>query len=127
MLANDGAHMTSRFQPVCLREQVADPGAREFEFSQDGETISGFVLHWRGRWYAYRNRCPHTGVSLNWLPHQFLDIGHEFVQCSLHGALFRPEDGFCVRGPCLGRSLETLPVVIHSDEVGIELGVSGKS
>lgn len=112
--------MTAAFYPVCRRDEVADPGAREFELFLDATTISGFVLHRRGQWYAYRNSCPHTGVSLNWLPDQFFDVGFEFIQCSLHGALFRPEDGFCLHGPCMGRSLERLPLVFHGTEIGID-------
>lgn len=112
--------MASGFEVVCHQDALDDPGAREFEICLGHETVSGFILHWQGRWYAYRNRCPHTGVSLNWLPDQFFDIGREFVQCSTHGALFRPADGFCVYGPCLGRSLEPLELILRGGEVGID-------
>ena len=61
---------------------------------------------------AFVNSCPHTGVSLNWSPHQFLDVEGEFIQCSLHGALFRLDDGYCVRGPCVGQSLHALRVTL---------------
>lgn len=112
--------MAYGFETICRQDALDDPGAREFEIHLGEETVSGFILHWQGRWYAYRNRCPHTGVSLNWLPDQFFDIGREYVQCSMHGALFRPADGFCIRGPCLGRSLESLSLILRGDEVGID-------
>lgn len=115
----EGAVVTADFRSLCRVTELADPGAREFELQLEAATISGFILHWRGGWYAYRNRCPHTGVSLNWLPDQFYDVAFEFVQCSLHGALFRPQDGLCIYGPCVGRSLEPLPVIMRGAEVGI--------
>jgi nitrite reductase/ring-hydroxylating ferredoxin subunit len=67
--------------------------------------------------YAYRNRCPHTGVNLNWLPDQFLDLNGEYIQCAMHGALFRIDDGYCVYGPCAGASLEKLPLQCEQGKV----------
>jgi nitrite reductase/ring-hydroxylating ferredoxin subunit len=112
--------MEKRLWPVCHRSDVADPGCREFELRDGDIVINGFVLHWKGKWYAYRNSCPHTGVALNWLPNQFFDLGQEFLQCGLHGALFQPEDGLCIYGPCVGRSLRRLPVVQCADEIAID-------
>jgi nitrite reductase/ring-hydroxylating ferredoxin subunit len=85
---------------------LAEGEARSFE-TEVGE--AGVVVHRGGRLYAYRNRCPHTGVELNWLPGQFLSIDGEHIQCATHGALFRIEDGLCVYGPCSGQSLQPLP------------------
>lgn len=112
--------MPQQFWPICRRDEVADPGCREFELHAGEMVISGFVLHWRGQWYAYRNSCPHTGVPLNWLPNQFFDPGREFIQCGLHGALFQPTDGLCIYGPCLGRFLASLPVVQCADAIAID-------
>lgn len=126
-LASDGDCVTANFEAICRQDELADPGAREFDICLGEETVSGVILHWQTHWYAYRNSCPHTGISLNWLPHQFFDIGGEFIQCSTHGALFRPEDGFCIRGPCLGRSLESLPVILRDGVVGIDTGGLGAS
>ncbi len=35
------------------------------------------------------------------------------IVCSTHGAEFRIEDGFCLRGPCAGRSLEAVPAALR--------------
>lgn len=117
--------MAQRYRSVCTSEDIADPGCREFEI-QDGDLlISGFVLHWQGQWYAYRNSCPHTGVTLNWLPHQFLDAAQEYIQCSLHGALFQPQNGLCIHGPCVGRSLTRLPVVLQEGVISVDCSALG--
>ena len=60
--------------------------------------------------YGYRNRCPHTGAPMEWEPDQFLDYTGTLIQCGIHGALFRIEDGYCVSGPCARQSLQRIPV-----------------
>ena len=117
--------MEQRYWSICHRDDVPDPGCREFELRYGELLINGFVLCWKGQWYAYRNSCPHTGVTLNWLPNQFFDSGMEFIQCGMHGALFQPQDGFCVYGPCLGRFLISLPILQRADEIVIDREVLG--
>ena len=104
---------------LCTLDQLEDPGSRGVELS-DGmasEPMSILGVRMDGRVFAYQNRCTHTGVGLEWLPHQFLDTENRFIQCATHGALFRPEDGYCVRGPCAGDSLLGLPVRVCGNEV----------
>lgn len=93
-------------------EQLHRCEALEFELP-DGEPA--FALIDRGRVRAYRNRCPHRGVTLNWVPGRFLDSDGRYLQCATHGALFRPEDGVCVAGPCVGERLPALAVTIVGD------------
>lgn len=112
--------MPQRYHRICRCDDIADPGCHEFEIPLGAMSLNGFILHWQGRWFAYRNSCPHTGVALNWLPDQFFDIAREFIQCGVHGALFRPTDGLCLRGPCLGRSLESLGIELHDGEVMLD-------
>ncbi|MBI1422032.1 MAG: Rieske 2Fe-2S domain-containing protein [Gammaproteobacteria bacterium] len=111
--------MPSDLWPVCRRDDLAAPGCREFDLQVGEKTINGFVVHWRGQWYAYLNSCPHTRVGLNWLPDQFFDLEQRYLQCSLHGALFEPETGLCIYGPCRGRTLTRLPVVVRHDDIAI--------
>lgn len=96
---------------VCEMKQLTDPGSRGFTLPQDGGEVEGFIVQKNGVVAAFLNKCPHTGAPLNWSPHQFLDIEGDFIECSLHGAIFRPDDGYCVRGPCVGESLQSLPVI----------------
>jgi len=109
-----------RYWPVCRDTEVTDPGCHEFELQLGDKTFTGFIVHWQGRWYAYQNSCPHTGVSLNWLPNQFFDPGQEYLLCGLHGALFQPQDGLCIYGPCVGRSLTRLPVLERAGEIVLD-------
>jgi nitrite reductase/ring-hydroxylating ferredoxin subunit len=46
-------------------------------------------------------------------PTAYLTRTGDHIICSTHGALFRPDNGQCVAGPCVGRSLKPWPVSIH--------------
>lgn len=89
-----------------VRLVLAEGQCCEFERMIEGEVAPCFAVQWEGRQYAYRNSCPHTGAPLNWQPNNFLNFEGDLIQCALHGALFRIEDGVCLHGPCLGRQLE---------------------
>jgi len=79
------------------------------------------VRYSQAKYAAYINRCPHTGVNLNWQADQCFDVSEKYLMCSLHGALFRPEDGHCIYGPCTGQSLSRLPIEIDKDEIFIHI------
>lgn len=66
---------------------------------------------------AYRNRCPHLGIELNFMPDVFLDTEQRYIQCANHSALFQIEDGLCIFGPCQGESLVTVAVQLIGNDV----------
>ncbi len=112
------------FYQICLAGQLGHAQSLEFTLPQNLTrkmvdrvlaTSAAFVVNWHGEYRAYLNSCPHTRVSLNWRPNQFLDLESRFIQCGLHGAIFEPLTGVCLRGPCLGRSLLSLPTVVVED------------
>lgn len=70
--------------------------------------------------FVYRNRCPHLGIPLEWMPDQFLDRDGHYIQCSTHGALFRIDSGQCVAGPCQGEFLEAIPFRIEAKSLIID-------
>jgi len=112
--------VTTAYWKVCRILDVADPGCFEFELTTGDKMITGFVVRWQGHWYGYENRCPHTGASLNWMPHQFFDAGLEHLVCGLHGALFQPQDGACIYGPCVGQALSPVPVLVREGDVFVD-------
>lgn len=107
---------------LCAVADVPTPGSRGFEFDNDGaEPLRLFVVRQGDVVAAYRNRCPHTGAPLEWQPDQFLDSDNSYIQCAIHGALFRPEDGYCVRGPCAGGWLERLDLMVVDGRVRVSV------
>ncbi|MFE8071371.1 Rieske 2Fe-2S domain-containing protein [Marinobacteraceae bacterium S3BR75-40.1] len=84
--------------------ELAEGQSRECQL----EDTALFLVRHRGVVHAYRNRCPHLGIELNWAPNRFLDLDKRFIQCSTHGALFKIQDGHCIAGPCQGEALTAL-------------------
>lgn len=78
------------------------------------------VCYAPGKIAAYLNHCPHTGVNLNWQPNQCFDFSQQYLACSVHGALFQPDDGKCIYGPCVGQSLDTVELVIKDGSIFID-------
>jgi nitrite reductase/ring-hydroxylating ferredoxin subunit len=107
------------YQPMTILCSVDDlvDGADAKGFTTDHDTL--LALKRDGQIFVYRNSCPHLGVELNWLEDQFLDSDGMFIQCATHGALFTVETGACVAGPCLGKSLESIPFSIIDGRVEI--------
>jgi len=101
---------------LCHLDDIADPGSKGISLKGDSE-VSLFIVKKSNDIYAYKNECPHTRATLEWIPDQFLSLDNDFIQCSVHGAIFNIEDGFCVRGPCLGASLKTKEVVVEDGGV----------
>lgn len=102
------------WQPLCAETDIANDQFHEFQLS--GEPC--FLFRRGGRLFGYRNRCPHLGITLNWMPARFMDLDNCFLHCSTHGALFTPESGDCIAGPCQGDRLT--PVALRINDGTIE-------
>jgi len=97
---------------LCELAALDDPGARGFVFALEGAMFRGFVVR-RGEVVAgYIDSCPHVGAPLALTPTAYLTRAGDHIICATHGALFRPEDGKCVAGPCVGRSLRPWAVAL---------------
>ena len=110
-----------QIHPLCPREVIPENQARGFVLETPHGDASVFIVRRADDIYAYYNRCPHTGVNLDWMPGRFLDITGKLIQCATHGALFRIEDGFCIHGPCVNRSLEAIPLRINDGMLEVVL------
>ena len=99
---------------LCALADIPESGSRGFG---DGGTESVFAVRKDGVVHVYRNRCPHAGAPLNWMPHRFLDSAGEYIICSAHGALFDIPTGACIAGPCPGQSLAAVPFDIRNGQL----------
>jgi len=102
--------------PLCHIDDLADPGAKGFTLKQGRKERLLFLVKKDGQVYAYENQCPHAGINLEWQEDDFLDMEKNFIQCTVHGALFTIENGACAGGPCNGEGLT--PVNIEQDDLG---------
>jgi nitrite reductase/ring-hydroxylating ferredoxin subunit len=111
-----------RLVPLCTLDDIDDPGSRGFDVDTgEPQPLRLFVVRKDQVLAAYHNSCPHTGAPLEWQPDLFLDLDNSFIQCAIHGALFRPEDGLCLRGPCAGDSLRPLTLDVDKGEIRLVL------
>lgn len=104
-------------QRLCLVSEIDDQQAKGFTVVLSGAETDIFLIRAGGKVYGYLNSCPHTGVNLDWMPDEFMDISGRLIQCATHGALFNIEDGYCVSGPCAGDSLQPIKLLIEDGEV----------
>ena len=95
--------------------ELGDPDARSFSIGDGDWPFKGFIVHRQGQIVAYANICPHRRHPLDLEPHAFLGDNGTLIRCASHGALFCPESGACLSGPCAGRSLIGLPCRLEPD------------
>ena len=87
-----------------------------FDLERDGKRVPAFAIRANGVVRGYVNVCAHQGLALDWTPLKFFDDeGH--LTCTAHGALYDPDDGRCVGGPCRGKGLERLCIVERDGRV----------
>src|SRR5437867_13449002 len=69
-----------------------------------------FIVRFRGAVRAYLNVCRHESLPLDFGDAHFFDDAFDALVCCHHGARYRPEDGTCVAGPCVGARLTPLAI-----------------
>ena len=99
---------------LCAVSDIEDPGSKGFRV---GRRERLFVVRKGGAIFAYMNLCPHQGTTLDWKPDAFLTVELDYILCATHGAFFKIEDGMCVAGPCLGRSLAPIKVRVEDGNI----------
>lgn len=108
---------------ICDLVDIPPGGARGFRIPGGDGGLAVLIARRGAGIHAYVNRCPHTGVNLDWNPDEFMDVEGQHLQCATHGALFRVEDGFCLHGPCYGQGLTPLPIRVEDGAILLERGV----
>jgi nitrite reductase/ring-hydroxylating ferredoxin subunit len=102
---------------VCRLDEIEDPGSKGVTVSSPAGLQDIFIVRLDGDAHGYLNSCPHTGAPLDWTPDRFLNLDDSYIQCAMHGALFRIEDGRCIAGPCNGDRLTRVPVRVEAGVV----------
>jgi nitrite reductase/ring-hydroxylating ferredoxin subunit len=99
-------------EPLCRADAIAEGAARGFALGSGFARRLVLVLRKNGILRAYVDSCPHAGTPLEMAADDFFDRDGRYLLCRTHGALFRPEDGVCVAGPCIGARLKPVPIDI---------------
>lgn len=92
-----------------------------FDLPELGERATGFAVRYNGTVYAFVNQCAHVSIELDWNEGDFFDLSKNYLICSTHGAHYDPQSGYCVMGPCKGRSLQPIAVTERDNKILINL------
>jgi nitrite reductase/ring-hydroxylating ferredoxin subunit len=108
---------------IILKSEDLKDDAKGLRFSLPtlGEFVTGFVVRFHGKPYAYVNQYAHVPVELDWNEGDFFTVQKDYLICSTHGAHYRPDNGFCIMGPCKGKSLKSIQVTEQNQELIINL------
>lgn len=102
---------------LCRTEELAEGHYREFIVEHDAQSIFLVATRHQGQAKAWLNICPHQGRALNWAPDRFITDDAGRLVCAAHGAVFEPEHGVCVSGPCENASLRGVELVERDDAI----------
>lgn len=105
--------------------ELAHGASKKFKIQRGEFNTEGLLVNYQGNFYAYLNRCPHVGISLDWVDNQFFTVDRRYLMCANHGAVFEPPTGECVWGPCVGAALQNLPVEVEGDRIFARFPVEG--
>src|SRR3954470_22568231 len=98
-------------QRICRLDDIEDGSARGFVL-EGNPPLEIFVVRSGDSVFGYVNSCPHIGTPLDFLPDRFLTADRTEILCSTHGARFEITTGRCTAGPCRGKRLAPLSVVV---------------
>ncbi len=115
--ARFAGHAGTRLLALC---DLGDPDARSIVLGDGANRLDIVVVRAGGEVVAYRNACPHAGTPLETFDGRFLDREDpDVLICSTHGARFRRRDGLCLSGPCPGRRLMPIPIIVADGDIRI--------
>ena len=103
---------------------LADPDARGFTVGEGDWPFPGFVVRRGDTLRAYANICPHRRHPLDMVPDAFLVDEGRLLRCASHGALFDPDSGLCLIGPCVNRSLLSLECRVDEGRIHVRAPTS---
>ena len=103
---------------LCAAEDLAEGGAGvRFMVEMGGRPVGAFVVRFGGGVHGYLNQCAHVPMELDWQEGQFFESSGLYLMCATHGAIYAPDSGLCLGGPCRGASLSKLRVEEHDGNV----------
>jgi nitrite reductase/ring-hydroxylating ferredoxin subunit len=103
---------------ICAASDVEEGGKGvRFPVTAGSYDATGFVVRYNGVVYGYLNRCAHVPVELDWNKGDFFESSGLYLMCSTHGAIYAPESGRCMGGPCRGGRLRAIKVLEQDRQI----------
>ena len=111
------AEQDPRRKLVAKVGELAHGASKKFKVRRGEFDTEALLVNYQGNLFAYLNRCPHVGISLDWVDNQFFTVDRRYLMCANHGAVFEPPTGECVWGPCVGAVLQRLELKIEDEKI----------
>ncbi|SCU74090.1 Ferredoxin subunits of nitrite reductase or ring-hydroxylating dioxygenase [Cupriavidus necator] len=103
---------------LCAAADLEEGGLGvRFLVALDQREIGAFVVRFDGAAHGYLNQCAHVPMELDWQEGRFFDASGLYLMCATHGAVYAPDSGVCVGGPCRGASLAKLRIEERDGQV----------
>ena len=116
--------MADRERLICPSAELSEGGdGVRFEIARGGKSLAAFVVRWHAKPFAYINECRHQATELDWNAGDFFDESKLYLMCATHGAMYEPDSGLCIAGPCLGARLA--PIDVCERDGGVFLSSDG--
>ena len=103
--------------PIATRSEIPERGSKKFTFERDGVSEEGFLIRYKGRYFAYRNLCNHIPLKMDQDTGIFFSPSGANLVCKNHGAMFDPLTGKCILGPPKGKYLKWLSIAVAGDTI----------
>lgn len=98
-------------ETLLIEKTLGEGETTVFQYrDESGLPSEGLVIRYEGKLHAFKNVCRHQPLSLDYGDGDFLTDDGRYLLCRNHGALFEPDTGLCVSGPCTGASLKGFEV-----------------
>ena len=97
--------------------ELAHGASKKFKIRCGDRDLEALLVNYEGTLFAYGNRCPHVGITLDWVDNQFFSVDRRYLMCANHGAVFEPETGECIWGPCAGLALQNVSLEIEGEKI----------
>lgn len=103
---------------LCAAADLEEGGLGvRFSVMVDSREIGAFVVRFDGAAHGYLNQCAHVPMELDWQEGRFFDSSGLYLMCATHGAVYAPDSGECLGGPCRGAALAKLRVEERDGQV----------
>ncbi len=106
-------------QIICATNALSEGTSLKFRIRDEAGFHEAFLIRHAGRYHAYRNVCAHMALTLDLDDNDFFTVDNQALICKTHGAIYRPDDGYCISGPCIGESLQTVAVEERPDGIAL--------
>lgn len=102
---------------ICSVAGLENNRSRKFTLPEKSRfPREGFLIRVDNAFHAYINQCPHVPIPLDFDDNDFFSIDLKTLVCKNHGAEFDPKTGLCTLGPCAGKSLKKIALIIENEE-----------